>query len=80
MRGRQSCTPARCTGLARGLRVGIAARFVDGSSARLEDMAKGTLWGDRENHSEDVDGDEGVGDEGDSGDVREVVAMRMGGM
>ena len=43
-------------------------------------MAKGTLWWDRENHSEDVDGDEGVGDEGDGGDVREVVAMRMGGM
>lgn len=79
-RGRQSCAPARCTGLARGLRVGIVARFVDGSSARLENMAKGTLWGDRENHSEDVDGDEGVGDEGDGGDVREVVAMRMGGM
>ena len=30
MRGRQSCTPARCTGLARGLRVGIAVRFCTG--------------------------------------------------
>ena len=66
--------------MVRGLRVGIAARFVDGSSARLEDMAKGMLWGNQENHSADVDGDEGVGDEGDGGDVREVVAMRMGGM
>jgi len=62
--------PTRCTGLVRGLWVGIVTRFVDGSSARLENMAKGTLWGDWENHSEDVDGDEGVGGEGDGGDMR----------
>ena len=48
--GGQSCAPTRWIGLARGLSVGIAARFVDAGSARFENMAKGTLWGGRENH------------------------------